>query len=274
MKGEFPATIQALFPIWLFSLLLGACDFERTIEVKLPPHDKQLVAECYLERDQPFRIALTETNSYFDSLRLPFVNEATVVLKSSEGWIDTLRFFPYLDFFNRKFYNFETLRDQFDTTAAYTLEISDPKGRKLTGQTRFLPLPSIDTAYVTYNDDSVARFQLFINDFPGVSNFYRLVFNEDSLTGAPTLDFEFTDQNLDGRRIPVGTTYRFQKGKNMFIRLYHMEPQYYRYLESTEDAERANGNPFAQPATVFSAMQGGGFGIFTTLNYRQFSIRY
>lgn len=269
-KSILHFVVAPLLAGWLFY----ACDFERTIEVKLPPYEKQLVAECYLERDKPFRIALSETNSYFDSLRLPFINEATVVLKSSAGWMDTLRFFPYLDFIYRKFYNFETIRDQFDTTATYSLEITDSKGRKLTGETRFLPLPIIDTAYAMYDEDSVARFQLFIQDFPGQENFYRLVFNEDSLNGPPTLDLEFSDQNLDGKRLPVGTTYRFKKGKTMFIRLYHLEPQYYRFINSTEDAERANGNPFAQPATVFSAMKGGGYGIFTTLNYRQLSIRY
>jgi hypothetical protein len=49
-----------------------------------------------------------------------------------------------------------------------------------------------------------------------------------------------------------------------------MEKAYYDYLEAMEDAARANGNPFAQPATISSPMMGKGYGIFTTLNFRTF----
>ncbi len=265
------------FALSLLGLVLYACDFQKDIQIKLPKYDKQLVAECYLERGFGLKMVLTETNSYFDSLRIPVINNARVVLKNSKGLNDTIPFNPTLDIETLKFYNYSSQTLDYDTTADYTLEIEDSLGRKLMGQTRFLPPPDIDTIMVMYDTespDSLARFQLYINDMAGISNFYRVVFNEDSLDSAPVLEFEFNDNNLDGQRFPIGTTYRFKKGKTMLIRIFHIDQQYYNYLEAMEDAARANGNPFAQPATITSPMTGGGFGIFTTLNYRFFKVRY
>ncbi len=265
--------IWAFLPAWL----LFGCDFQKDIQIKLPKYDKQLVAECYLERGKGFKAVVTETNSYFDSLRIPVVNYATLILRNSKGLADTIPYNPTLDIETLKFYNFTGQVLDYDTQATYSLEISDSLGRKLVGQTLFLPPPDVDTIMVMYDpesEDSLARFQIFIRDFPGQTNYYRVVFNEDSLDSAPVLEFEFTDRNLDGQRFPIGTTYRFEKNKTMLIRIFHMDQQYFNYLEAMEAAGRANGNPFAQPATISSPMTGGGFGIFTSLNYRFYKVKY
>jgi hypothetical protein len=260
---------------FLFAGIFNGCDFQKDIEIKLPPYEKQLVAECYLEREKGLRVILTETNSYFDSLRFPFINNAKIILSNNLGLSDTIRYNPSIDLETLKFYNYNSSTFFYDTSGNYNIEIIDSLGRKLKGQTRFLPPPDVDTIMVQFDpeDSSLARFQIYINDFPDQSNYYRVILNEDSLNSGPVLEFEFTDQNLDGRRFPIGTTYRFKRGKTMLIRIYHIEQQYYNFLESMEDAARANGNPFAQPATILSPMNGG-FGIFTTLNYRFYKVKY
>ncbi len=268
---------RGLISIFLLGCLLYSCDFQKDIQVKLPPYDKQLVAECYMQRGKGFRAAVTETNSYFDSLSIPVVNHAKLILRNSKGLSDTIPYNPTLDIETLKFYNFSSQTTDYDTTASYTLEIKDSLGRALSGQTRFLPPPDVDTIMVQYDPDSkdsLARFQIYIRDFPGQSNYYRVIFNQDSLDSAPVLEFEFNDNNLDGQRFPIGTTYRFKRKKTMLIHIYHLEQQYYNYLEAMEAAGRANGNPFAQPATISSPMTGGGFGIFTSLNYRFYKVKY
>lgn len=260
--------------IWLLTMpFFFSCDLEKEIEINLPAQNKELVAEAYLERDQPFRLYLSETDSYFDTLRFNFVNDANVTVRQS-GFEEGVPLYPFLDFYYRKFYNYGTeIPLALDTTREISIEIKDQKGRRLTGTTRFLPLPNVDTIIVRYDPerDSTAGFLIWIRDFPGTPNYYRIIMNEDSLNGTPSLDFEFTDNQLDGQRFPLGTSYRFKKGTNMHVRIFHIEKAWYDYLRSIGAANRANGNPFAQPATIKSPMDGG-FGIFTTLNYRKYLI--
>lgn len=252
-----------------------SCSLDKEIEVKLPPFDKQLVVEAYLEQDKPFKVVVSESDPYFDTLRFPFVNNATVVLESASSK-DTIPFFPSLDLESRKFYNYVRENHSLtESSGVMTLSIRDPAGRNLTGSTRFLPLPDVDSIEVRVapDNDSLTGVVVWINDRVGETNYYRVIMNLDSITGPPSLEFTFTDNGVDGRRFPIGTSFRFEKGKNLIIRLYHIEQQYYNYLRAMEAASRANGNPFAQPATVKSPMSGGGFGIFTTLNMRSFQIR-
>jgi hypothetical protein len=73
---------------------------------------------------------------------------------------------------------------------------------------------------------------------------------------------------FDGKIFPLITGYRFEKGKKIIVRFFHIEQQYYQYLRAISAADRSNGNPFAQPSTIRSPMEGNGYGIFTSLNYR------
>lgn len=263
--------------IFWFCVMLApvffSCELEKEIEVKLPPFSSQLVSECYLERGEKCKVYVSETDSYFDTLRFFILNDATVrVFQGQKS--DTLPNNPTLDFLEKKIYNYTSdFPLELDTNAEIQLEIKDKKGRTLTGTTRFLPKPNVDTIIVQYNleKDSLAGFLIWLNDFPGQPDFYRIIMNEDSLNGPPVLDFVFTDNLLDGKRFPIGTSYRFKPGVNMHIRIFHIEKTWYEYIRSISAASRANGNPFAQPATVHSSMDGG-FGIFTTLNYRLYKI--
>jgi hypothetical protein len=260
---------QLFIPV--IALFGMACELEREVEVILPPFEKQLVAECYLTRSEGFQMLLTETDPYFDTLRFPFVNNARIRIKQGD-LEDTLAFFPFLDLENRKFYNYTRSVEGFDRDLDIEMEIVDSLGRTLKGRTRFLPEPQVDSIEVRYGDgpDSLAGFRIWIQDFPGASNYYRIIMNQDSLSGPPVLQFTFSDNGLDGKRFPLGTSNRFQREKDMYIRIFHIDKAYYDYLEAMEDAARANGNPFAQPSTISSPMEGKGYGIFTTLNFTTF----
>lgn len=267
--------IRFLF-LALSAFILFSCSLEREIEVNLPVYDKQLVVEFYLERDQPVKALVTESDPYFDTLRFPFVTNAQVLLNTGTR-TDTIPFSPVIDIETRKIYNYgKPAYLTSDTSVEYSVTIRDSIGRELTGKTRFLPLPDVDSIEVRYSPDadSLVGFLVWLNDIPDQTNFYRIIMNIDSLTGSPAVEFTFTDNGLDGKRFPVGTSFRFERNHKMHIRVFHIEQAYYNYLRSMEAASRANGNPFAQPATILSPMKGQGFGIFTTLNQRKFLIPY
>ena len=262
------------FPLLCLAALCFGCSLDKVIEVKLPPYERQLVAECYIEYDKPVQVLLTESQSYFDSLKLNIINGAHVVIQG-KNTSDSLTNQPTLDFENRKFYNYSGyLEDGIDTTSSYSIRIQDKLGRVLTGTTKFIAKPVVDSILHTYDPlaDSSVNIQLWLHDFAGQKNYYRIVMNVDSLSGYASYDLRLTDNLGDGKSLPIGTGYRFKKGSTIYIRVFHIEKQYYYYMESLDDANRSNGNPFAQPATVKSAMLGG-YGIFTTLNYRQYKIK-
>ena len=244
-----------------------SCNLEKTIEVDLPIQEKGLVVEAYLEKGKPLKVLLMETDSYFDTLRLPLLTTAVIRLETS-GISDSLLPIVTLDVQNRKLYNFESTYVPDGSEGVLNLKVAE-SGLRLSGTCRFLQEPDLDTIEVQYNPaDSMARFIFRIKDFPGESNFYRIIANEDSISGPNALDFTFTDNSFDGKIFPLFTGYRFEKGRKIFVRLFHIEQQYYLYLRAISAADRSNGNPFAQPSTLRSPMEGNGYGIFTSLNYR------
>ena len=257
--------------VWLcsicFGLFLFSCNLEKTIEVEIPKQEKGLVVEAYLEKGKPLMVLLMETDPYFDSLRLPLLANADIRLETS-GVSDSLLPKVTLDIQNRKLYNFESTYVPDGSEGVFNLKVAE-SGRLLFGSCRFLAEPLLDTIEVQYNPaDSMARFLFWIKDFSGESNFYRVLANQDSLSGSNVLDFTFTDNGFDGKIFPLITGYRFEKGKKIIVRLFHIEQQYYQYLRAISAADRSNGNPFAQPSTIRSPMEGNGYGIFTSLNYR------
>lgn len=251
------------------AFFLVSCELEKTIGIELPAQQRQLVAEAYAEKGKVLRVLLTESEPYFDSLRFPLADSAFMLLES-EGRKDTLKPEPILDLPNRKFYNYVSRQTLNPETGRLNLSIQH-KNRQLRGSTVFLEAPQLVSVDIEYNPsaDSSVRFLFWIRDFPGGQNYYRIILNEDSLTGSNVLEFTFTDNNLDGQLFPVGTSYRFKKNSRYILRLFHIEQAYYNYLRSMDAADRANGNPFAQPSTVKSPMEGDGYGIFTTLNFIQ-----
>ncbi len=190
-----------LFPLLL--LALGACrSFENNIQIELPPHERQLVVECYLEPGRPYRLVLSESVGYFDSFaEFPFVSGAVCVIEHN-GVRDTLREapalpggpIPFLPYFNEegtKFYNYaSTTLCPLDYDSDFRLFITDPQGRTITASTRILPPVQLDKLEPAYLNDSldVALLMKFQDD-GSQANFYRPVVQKTSLDSLPILDF-------------------------------------------------------------------------------------
>ncbi len=259
-----------LFIFLLLSCFFQCCELEKTIDVVIPGQEPQLVAEAYLTRNEKLQVLLLETDAYFDTLRFPLINDARVILFKPNGISDTLTPRITADLINRKVSNYITEVPIDSVQGNYRLRI-EHNSRILEGVARFLPPPLVDTIEIQYNPDadSAVRFLFWIKDFPGQPNYYRIMMNEDSLSGPSVLEFPFADNNLDGSLFPIGTTYRFEKDKKYYLRIFHIDQQYYSYLRALSAADRANGNPFAQPSSIRSPMTGNGYGIFSSLNYIQ-----
>lgn len=254
----------------MMAMLASCSSLEKEIILSEPPHERQLVVECYLERGKPYRMALTESVNYQDQAfrDIPVINQARVKI-SYDGQTDVLENTNQIeiDKVNRKAYNYALEKTVTgDVNTEYTLEATDSKGRKVTGTTRFLSPVTLKDLTWKFNDKDKAYLTVRFDDPPGTKDYYRFVVNRDSLTGSLETRFNIDDRFTTNNEITRGTGYDYEDGDTLVVTLYHIEKSYYDFLESANRAANANGNPFGQPSLVKSTVQGG-IGVFTTLVY-------
>lgn len=273
-------------------------DFERDLDIDLPAQPSELVIECYLEAGKPYRLLLTETKDYLEDLdACPFVRNALVVI-SHNGQRDTLQeatffnndckaddiipygFIPYISDDTTRFYNYGSSQIcVLDYSSPFQIEVWDTaNNRYATAITQMLPPVPISDLTTEFNDQGKAYCLFGCQDPAATVDFYRMMLHQTSLTkrqkgspipvaNNPETDAVIDDARLfSGKKIVLGTLYKYEVGDTLIATIYHIDQSYHDYLESSRDAESANGNPFGQPATVLSNVQGGR-GIFTFLSY-------
>ena len=253
--------------LFLLALLtIAGCNMEKDIDIVLPPHEPQLVVECYLEDGFPFEATVLETSSYFDTPATPVVPSAQVYITFRDQRIKL----DYNPGFNNRTGRYYT---HMATTVmkavpgdTYALEVTDGKGRKVTGLTTILPKVPIQKVEWKFNEKDKALILTTFQDDPGKANFYRYMTHRDSLEKGSEREFVTSDDLTNGKETTYGSGYDYEEGDTLILSLYHIEKQYYNFLRSVNDAQSANGNPFAQPAKVKSTVQGG-LGVFTNLAY-------
>ncbi|SDL59442.1 protein of unknown function [Catalinimonas alkaloidigena] len=261
-----PFSIQLLN--FLTLCLLAACNLEKEVEIVLPAHQSELVVEAYLEPGKPYRLLLTQTQAYFDSLNFPFVADANVVIRVNEQAVRLQPTF-LVDTATNKVYNYasvETVPSNYEDT--FTLTIDDVEGRRITATTKLSRRVEIDSLAWFYNDRNFAYLLTLFTDDPNTQDYYRLLINRDSLTSGADVDILLDDVLLGGDQVPLATNYSYEYGDTLFVRLFHLDEPYYHYLRSLQDARSSNGNPFAQPSPLKSGVSGG-YGVFTGLAYEQ-----
>lgn len=251
--------------------LLTGCGLQKDVDVELPAEPAQLVVECYLENGRVPEMTVTETVPYLSAPTPSVLTDVTVTLTSPSGSTETLSFLPGQNRSTRKFYTHRgrrALRIQPGDT--WQITVTDTKGRRVTGSATMPSTVPFEAVEWTFNDQPrpkamvTAKFQ----DPSGPGDAYRFQIHKDSISGEREVDYMPEDRLLDGQLVTLGTSYEFEPEDTLFVTLYHLERPYYRFMQSVDDAQSANGNPFGQPAAVQSTVEGG-LGVFTILNYQR-----
>lgn len=251
------------------SHILLACNLEQDIDIELPQVPSQLFVECYLEEGRNMRLALSETQAALANPTLPIIADANVSI-TYNGIEHFLRFEPTADTLENMVYNYvsDNIVDDILQGGEYELKINDPQGRSVRGTTRFLETPQIESIEARFRESDSLAFVLvtFPDPNPETDNFFRIVINLDTLTGNREIDISLQDRFSTDGKITIGTPYNYKKGDTLLVSVYHIEEDYFDFIESVEEAANANGNPFAQPAIVKHTVEEG-MGVFTTLAY-------
>ena len=254
-------------------LFFSACDtLQKEVDLNLPEFESKLSVDCYLEIGQPFRAIISETTPYFGGLNtgLPVVSGATVTI-THNGVVDTLEEGLFFDFFTGKFFNYgSTTLVPADYTNDFSLSVVDSAGRTLTATTKLLEPVTLDSIQILPPlQDSSYSYLSFFQDDPNETNFYYRTTHKtlpiaDSLKTAFVVD----DLVINGQenQIVLGGPPNFRYGDTAVITLFHITESHHSFIESYTASVQNNGNPFAQPGSVVSNVQGG-FGIFTGLAF-------
>jgi hypothetical protein len=258
--------------------LLASCNLTKDVEIDLPEYSRQPVVECYLEPGKPFRLLLTRSNAFFDTLGLSsnFLQNALLdgafITISYGGNTDTLKNQLTVDFNPIKVFNYVGENQVPGTPGtSFALYIRLQDGGEIRANTSMLAVVPIDSIQVEFNGetDSLARMLTYITDNKNEDNFYRRILNFGSLDSLPDQDFLVTDRFSQTASIAFGTGYELKEGDTVFNTIFHVTPDYYDFKESVDLAVIGNLNPFAQPSPIKSNVSGSAnpIGIFTVLVY-------
>lgn len=254
--------------------LLSGCGLQKDVDVELPVEPAQLVVECYLENGRVPEMTVSETVPYLSAPTPTVLSDVTVTLTSPSGSTETLRFLPGQNRSTRKFYTHRgqrALRIQPGDT--WQITVVDTKGRRVTGSATMPATVPFQAVEWMFNGQPRPKAMVTVKfqDPPGPGNAYRFQIHRDSVAGDRETDYLPDDRQLDGQLVTLGSSYEFEPEDTLIVTLYHLERPYYRFLQSVDDAQSANGNPFGQPAAVQSTVTGG-LGVFTILNYQRRTI--
>ena len=253
-------SLKRLSSFGLLSLILLGSTFFGTsctpkLDYELEDYARQLVVECYLIEGEPARVILHESVSYLTLDSLPIISAAKVTL-AHNGDTMRLQWDPPAFFVSEE----PIVRDEYP----WFLRVEDPvTGRVVTGETQFLPVVPMDSAY--FDIDVRGKFRMLVDfrDPIGQPNYYRMtaVSRKDTVQ----FDLEVFDDVADGQSITLGSGHNFSNRDSVDVALYHLSEDYYNFLVSLRKASIAGTAPVVEPVRVQSNVHGG-IGIFTTLN--------
>ncbi len=259
--------------VYLFILAMFYTSCMKDVTINLPEYESKLVVESYLDSNVPFYIvSVTESVSFFTpstfpvSQVLPVVNHAIVTITKGSK-TDTLAFIDSLQVYVK------ALQTPLSDTdfEPYQLRVVDTSTNRIaTATTQFLTKVPIDTVLYLLNDSLEAAMLLYFYDPKPDVNYYKVwfanaanPFERDSLR-----TWEFSDKALGDDRVSAGMGYRFRVDDTLIVRLYHINEEYFRFLDTVDDADDAVSSPFSRPSRIESNIQGG-TGIFVALTYDQ-----
>ena len=265
---------------------LASCgSLQKDVNVPLPAYTNQLVAECYLQNGVVPRLTITESVPYLDDgqavaagsqvLKLPngqtvqLPTDVTVTLTLPGGQPVPLRFSPGIDQTTGKYYtHIGTAPIVAKAGQQFGLDAQDKRGRHITGTTVVPTFVPIDSVRYKFNDlTGDARKAYFLTkwrDPAATTDFYRLMLHKGKPSNNSETDNDIRDRLFNGQPYAQVTRYRFSPGDTVTATLYHLDSLYFDFRQSTRDARNANGNPFSQPSSIHSTVQGG-IGVFTVL---------
>ncbi len=269
---------------WVFSLvILAAGCFEDITGVpwKNAPelYTPKLVVVSYLSPQDSLITVRVSRNapavgaSTFNE-RHPVVDQAGVVLRTSARFAQL----PYDSLC--RCYQLPSRQFPLFEGETYELEVVEPATGLEASAVCTIPADTVLADSVlpvdARSNEEIGYFRLSWPNAPGEADYYALGLTQNFMAGFQTS--EFTDfvhgENALGNRlvseelsIILNSNY-----ESIDVFLYRVDEHYYEYHRSLELVSQIEENPFAEPANVYTNIEGG-LGVFAGLNRQYFRLR-
>ena len=253
--------------------LLAGCGLQQDIDVVLPAYPPQLVVEAYLENGRIPQLTVSESVEYLASPTPQVPTDVTATIILPDGQRQVLTFAPGVDKRTNKAYtHLGTKPLVAQPGQTFGLELTDTKGRRVTGSATMPARVPIDTVEWKFNDLPEEQRQAYVltrfRDPATPLDYYRFQIHRRRVTKDPEVEYTVEDRLNNGSEYSLGTSYEFKRDDTLVVSLYHLDQPYFQFMQSVQDARNANGNPFGQPSGIKSTVQGG-IGVFTILSYNR-----
>ncbi len=249
------------------TLILFQCNFEKEVNINLPDYANTPYIECYLEPGKPYRLLAYKSIGYFGKLAPDPIRDANISI-THRGVTVALPYDTLPRDGDIRYYNYrsnDTLKVPVHYDEAFDLAVII-NGVTYRSATTIKPFVAIDSLYNNCNEKQRCQISLRFKDQLNTVDFYRFITFSDSLGGDIKQDFLLNDELFDSENTGIGGGFSFNEGQTAVVRLYHITKEHYDFLISVKNSQNANGNPFAQPASIKSNIPGI-LGIFTGLTY-------
>lgn len=260
-------------------LLLASCTKD-VINVKLPDFEQKLVLTSFISPDiKSNEISIGCTTSDFGKLLRPDLpGQVSAVISDgiNEVRIDTILIDS--EYFDNKI----RIRHMSITEGkSYKIKVVNEKGQTAEASCT-VPIRrdfhiEVDTTVLLWSNPwsgekySVITAKISITDFPGESNYFRLIFSVNGIPLVPPVeDVVISDKGRDGEKIvlqsitfgnvPINSTHQTDSS---FLKIYLLNTNkaYYDYHKSYLTSTLGNTGPFTEPSPLYSNVSNG-VGIF------------
>jgi Domain of unknown function (DUF4249) len=253
--------------LFVVLILLIQCNPEKEVDLKLPDYARTPYIECYLEPGKPYRLLAYSSIGYFDELIPSPIKDAVISITHRGVKIpliyDTIPRVGDIRFYNYRSKDTSKVPAHYDEAFNLSVTIG---GVVYTSTSSIKPFVSIDSLYNNCNNEERCQISIRFKDNINTVNYYRFLTFADSLGGEGKQDLILNDELFESENAGLGGGYSFNRGQNAVVRLFHLTKEHYDFLVSVKNSQNANGNPFAQPASIQSNIPGL-IGIFTGLTF-------
>jgi hypothetical protein len=236
------------------------------INVQIPEGPRNIVVEGYVTPGYPTELTLAESNTLNDDLVLLAVWNARVKISTDTGTMIAKNIL-----YNKSDRHIVVNYGCRDTVrqgahSFFNLNITTKDGRSVQASTK--TVSSVKIEKVELNNDNIVVHHNLPTD---TSKYFKLSI-ANYKEGNPVLTKSVLyDQNTSNSTSCVMPLYNYKNADSIVVTLFHIQKEYYDYLNSVENASSAFFDPLLNPETIKSNIIGG-IGIFTYYTVDKFSI--
>ena len=259
----------------LINFSLFSCESQQDeVVVDLPAHEEGLIIECYLEPGENYRALVTSTMDYYDAEEIQLIDSVKISVSSGGEEKELLRVKAADTSYNTVYNYWLPDKVEYKEGQEYFINVAYGDEIRASGKTRFLPKARLRDVYFKYSQevDSMAAIFIEIEDEPEKKNFYRVVVRGSDPAAGYTYEGLWDDADASEGVVRVYSNYGLKDEWRVVVNVYHLEEQYYNFLKSVSQAIESNYNPFMQPASIQSSLDGA-TGIFTAITLTSDTIK-